>query len=493
MNLRETFLMSLTFLLLLSWAGCTTHTEEPSSPRPPNILFLFADDQRADTIGAWGNQHIRTPHLDSLVERGFSFVSNYNLGANGGAVCVPSRAMVNSGLAYFRVQNDLSGAKLLPELLRENGYTTFATGKWHNQEASWLRGFQQGKNIFFGGMSDHTQVPLVDLSPEGELVNERPGDKFSSEMFADAAIEFIESYEEDEPFYAYVAFTAPHDPRQPPLEFREMYYNSRPPLPGNFMPQHPFQLGNWLTIRDEVLAGWPRTEEIIRDQLAEYYGLITHLDTQIGRVLETLRNSAYGENTIVIYAADHGLAVGSHGLLGKQSVYEHSQKCPLIFTGPGIPNGKTAALTYLLDIFPTVTSLVGLDTPENLDGEDLSALWKGEEAAVRDSLFLAFTDQMRSVRDDRYKLICYPQINYRQLFSLEHDPDELENLVDEPGQSERVERMTALLQEWQAKLGDTQPLEVEEPMPMHVDLTGHEREPDRWQPEWIVEKYFEMK
>jgi arylsulfatase A-like enzyme len=491
MKLRTTFFVFLVTSALLSSVACTSQSEEADSARQPNILFLFADDQRADTIGAWGNQHIKTPHLDALVEKGFSFVSNYNLGANGGAVCVPSRAMVNSGLAFFRVQNDLSGTRLLPELLGENGYSTFATGKWHNQEESWLRGFQHGKNIFFGGMSDHTKVPLVDLSADGTLVNERSGDGFSSEMFADAAIEFLEGYKEDKPFYAYVAFTAPHDPTQPPQNYRDMYYSWRPPLPENFMPQHPFQLGKWLTIRDEVLAGWPRTEEIISDQLAEYYGLITHLDTQIGRILETLGNSEHAESTIVIYAADHGLAVGSHGLLGKQSVYEHSQKCPLIFAGPGIPNGESSALTYLLDIFPTVMSLTGIGAPENLDGDDLSAIWKGEKISVRDSLFLAFTDQMRSIRDDRYKLIYYPQVNYRQLFDLEQDPYELENLANESVQSERLEQMTVLLKEWQIDLGDTQPLEVDQPLPMEVDLTGHERQPDRWQPAWIVEKYFQ--
>lgn len=475
------------FLALL--VTVTACRREPLEPRP-NVLFLFADDQRADTIHAWGNPHIETPHIDGLVAEGFSFRSNYNMGGNNGAVCMPSRAMVNSGLAYFRIREDLRGTQTLPELLRDQGYTTFATGKWHNGQESWLRSFEKGESVFFGGMSDHTQVPLYDLSLDGELVNERVGSGFSSEMFSAAAIEFLESYEGDEPFYAYVAFTAPHDPRQPPVAFREKYYASPPPLPDNFLPQHPFNLGPWLTIRDEILAPWPRTEETIAEQLAEYYGMVTHLDEQVGKILDALERSGHRDDTIVIYAADHGLAMGSHGLLGKQNVYEHSQKSPLIFAGPGIPHGESQALTYLLDIFPTVTSLLGVPPSAELDGEDLSRIWSGETSEVRDSLFLAFTDIMRSVRDERYKLILYPQLGFTQLFDLGDDPAEMRSLAAEPSQQARIEDMTALVREWQERLGDSQPLTVENPMPMEVDLTGIPRKPDPWQPEWIVEKYF---
>jgi len=225
----------------------------------PNILFLLADDQRADTIRAYGNDNILTPNLDRLVARGFSFRRNYCLGSGGGAVCVPSRAMIHSGRSYFNVDSRLRGVKIMPELLRENGYTTFATGKWHNREESFLRGFERGKAVFMGGMADHTRVPVADLSPTGKLVNERTGEEFSSELFTSAAIEFLENYDQDKPFFAYVAFTAPHDPRNPPVKYRKMYYKNRPPLPENFKTQHPFDNGHMVG-RDENLAPWPRTE-----------------------------------------------------------------------------------------------------------------------------------------------------------------------------------------------------------------------------------------
>lgn len=485
--LSRSALPALVLPLLALLTGCSGPTLQTARP---NILILFADDQRTDTIGAWGNPNIKTPNIDRLVERGFSFRRNYCLGGNSGAVCVPSRAMLNSGKSYVKIPKDLEGVKILPELLRENGYVTFGTGKWHNQQPSFQRGFMRGKSIFFGGMSDHTKVPIHDLGGNGELIERDEGPKFSSELFADAAIEFLESYKEDKPFYAYVAFTAPHDPRQPPLEFRQPYYDSPPPLPKNFMPRHPFDNGE-MTVRDEQLGAWPRTPEMVRDQLAEYYGMVTHLDVQFGRILETLEKTGRAENTYIIYAADHGLAVGSHGLLGKQNLYEHSMGAPLLVAGRGIPaGGSTQAFTYLLDIFPTVCALTGVSPPADLDGFDLGSIWRGEKDSVRDRVFLAYRGLMRSIRDGRWKLIRYPPINHTQLFDLENDPDELNNLASDPAQADRIEEMMGFLVEEQKAAGDDLALSMDDPKPMEIDLSGFRRTPDRWQPEWIIEKYF---
>ncbi len=486
------FMRRIALLGILAAAGACGTPAAPGRPAErPNFLFLFTDDQRADTLGAWGNPHIQTPNLDALIRGGFGFRSNYCLGSNAGAVCVPSRAMLNSGRAYFRISSDLKGEKLLPELLGEHGYATFATGKWHNGPESFLRGFQRGKNVMLGGMADHTKVPLQDVSSARSFINKRTGDKHSSELFADAAVEFLETYRDPAPFYAYVAFTAPHDPRDPPVRHREAYYKNRPPLPPNFLPQHPFDNGS-VRGRDENLGPWPRTKELVIEQLCEYYGLITHLDEQIGRVLKALETSGRAKNTIVIYAADHGLALGSHGLLGKQSLYEHSMKCPLVFSGPGIPKGgESRDYTYLLDIYPTVCALAGVPAPAGLDGMRLDPLWRNEgDADVRRSLFLAYIKFARSVQDGRWKLIRYPQIDHTQLFDLQEDPHEMKNLAGEPGQSERIASLTSLLQDWQRKLGDPQPLTVPGARFALVDLGGGPRPPDAWQPEWIRKKYF---
>lgn len=454
----------------------------------PNILFLFADDQRADTIGAWGNKNIRTPNLDRLVKRGFSFRNNYCFGANSGAVCVPSRAMLMSGRTWFDVKHNLDGARLLPEVLRDAGYATFATGKWHNERPSFRRAFPNARSVFFGGMDDHTKVPVCDVT-DRQISETRIATKFSSEEFADAAITFLQQHQGKQPFFCYVAFTAPHDTRNPPPAYREMYYKKPPPLPRNFQPLPEFDNGFTKNVRDENLAAYPRTEAVIRDQLCEYYGLITHLDEQVGRILEALEKSGHGTNTLIIYTADHGLALGSHGLLGKQSVYEHSMKSPLIIAGPGVPRGKSSeAFTYLLDLFPTLCAAAGASSPDKLAGYDLAPIWSGRKKAVRDSVFLPYTTHMRAVRDVRWKLIVYPQINHQQLFDLKKDPDERYDLAAQ--KPAEVERLTRLLYDWQEGTGDKQPLTTPNPKPKAVRFDDFERKPDQWQPPWIVEKYF---
>ena len=481
-------LASLIAFVCLAIAACSL-SEQSASDSKPNILLIFADDQRADTIAALGNPVIKTPNLDSLVNTGFRFDRAYCMGSTQGAVCVPSRAMLNSGRSLYRVKSDLEGSPTLGETLGKAGYATFGTGKWHNRPPSFIRSFQRGRNVFFGGMSDHTKVPIADIE-NGEMTEKGFGDGFSSTLFADAAVEFLESYDSGKPFFAYVAFTAPHDPRQAPEGYIDMYDPQAVPFPASFAPQHPFFTG-WMTGRDETLAAWPRTVAIVRSQIAEYYGLITHMDHEIGRILEALEKSGQADNTIIIYAADHGLAIGSHGLLGKQNLYEHSTRAPMIFAGNGIPEGQSSdALVYLFDIFPTITELVGVDSPDGVEGESLAPIWQGVKSGVRDSLYTTYEEVMRAVRDDRWKLIRYPHINKSQLFDLESDPDEMNDLSTDAAQADRVEAMMALLAEWQQKVGDETPLTTAEPQDEAIDLSGRERTPDQHQPDWIVEKYF---
>ncbi len=475
-------------LLLVLAAHCAASVGQ--TPAPRNVLFILSDDQRADTIGAWGNPHIDTPNLDRLAERGFGFRRNYCMGSLHGAVCAPSRAMMMTGQAYFRIPMDLEGATTFPERFRAAGYETFITGKWHNEAGALKRAFGRGTAIMMGGMANHEKVPLVDLSGEGGLVNARTGDKFSCELFADAAVEFLGAQPAGAPFFAYVALTTPHDPRMAPKAYLEKGYARRPPLPANFMAQHPFDNGRLIT-RDENLAAWPRTEDVVRDQLAEYYALIGFMDAQIGRILDALAQSPHAEDTLIVFASDHGLALGSHGLLGKQNLYEHSMRAPLIFAGPGVPHGESRALTYLLDILPTAFDALGLAPAAGIDGQSLAPIWRGETAKARNSIFLAYEDSQRALVEDRWKLIVYPKIGHMQLFDIEADPDELRNLADDPDQRrERVPRMTAALLERSAHFGAVSRMPASWSPPKLVDLTNTPRKPDEWQPDWIVEKYF---
>ena len=481
---------------LIAGARSETGSDSAGPGSQPNILFLFADDQRPDTIGALGNEFIETPGLDRLVAEGTSFLNNHCMGSTSGAVCLPSRAMVMSGRSLHRVKTDLAGVTTLGEALGKGGYRTFGTGKWHNGSGSFARSFHEGKSVFFGGMSDHNRVPLQDLTDDGSgFTEKRTGQGHSTDIFADAAVDFLEGYsasDRAQPFFAYVAFTAPHDPRDPPLRWREHYAAALPPLPANFLPQHPwaFDVGT-LVVRDEVLAGWPRDPKVVGEQLGEYYGLISHVDQQVGRILDTLDRLELDENTLVIYSADHGLAVGSHGLLGKQNLYEHSMGCPLILRGPGIPAGEVReALIYLFDIYPTLCEVAAVPVDETVEGRSFLALTKGVGPPTRESLFTVYQHSQLAVRDGRWKLIRFPKIDVTLLFDLKADPLETHDLAADTEHASTLDRMQALLLGHQSEFADKTPWVAKELGPKQVDLSGRTRKPDRHQPEWIKKKYF---
>lgn len=228
------------------------------------------------------------------------------MGSTSPAVCMLSRAMLLSGRSLFHAcgNSEQRGpyqfprhVKLLPELMRENGYHTHGIGKWHNPRSDYARSFDSGANIFFGGISDHDKVPICDFNPTGTYKPEKQyiGSKFSTDLFGGAAIEFLRGYEDDKPFCMYVAFTSPHDPRTPPSDFE--YDVSSVSLSPNFLLEHPFDNGE-LHIRDEELAPFPRTPDLIRQHIADYYGMITHHDNKIGQILDALMQRSDAGNTI---------------------------------------------------------------------------------------------------------------------------------------------------------------------------------------------------
>lgn len=455
--MKLTWKLIMAAVLVAMAASEGTGAEAPARPKRLNVLFLLSDDQRFDTIHALGNDVIQTPNLDRLAQRGFVFTNNYVMGSMNGAVCYPSRAMLMSGRTLWRVPGDLEGVPLWPEVMRQAGYATFGTGKWHNSAPAYARGFSQGGAIFFGGMSQHDKVPVFDFDPTGKYPkkNQRTGGKFSSELFADTAIDFLRNHRGQESFFLYVAFTAPHDPRTPPEQYARLYDPQTIPLPKNFLPEHPFDNGE-LRIRDELLAPFPRTPEVIRKHIADYYAMITHLDSQIGRILETLEETGHADDTIVLFSSDNGLAVGRHGLMGKQNLYEHSTRMPLIVAGPGLPRGRSEALVYLYDLLPTIGEFAGLTVPAGVEGKSLVPIVRGQQPKVRDHVFCAYRQQQRMVREPRWKLIKYHVQGQRhtQLFDLATDPWELTNLADDPAAQEHRQRLESLLEKARQEAGD---------------------------------------
>lgn len=428
----------------------------------PNVLFLFADDMKADTIAALGNPIIKTPNLDKLVHCGLSFQRAHMQGGMNGATCVPSRAMLLSSRSVFRIDEKLLRDTTWPAAFGKAGYTTFTSGKWHNGPASIPKSFQIAKKMFLGGMVNPLAAPLSDMV-DGKMAKAELAPQHSCAMFADEAIRFLKGQKEGSPFLCYVPFNAPHDPHTVPEDFPVRYDASKLPLPANYLAKHPHDNGD-MTVRDEVLLSWPRTPGAVRQMNAEYYRYVSYLDMQIGRILDALEKSPHAKNTIIVFAADSGVARGSHGLIGKQNVYQHSMRVPLIFCGPGIVGDrKTEAMCYLLDVMPTLGKLCQVEAPTTSEGLEFTAVLRDPSQKGRENLMFAYRHVQRAVTDGRYKLIRYPEVNVTQLFDLQIDPDEITNLADKPEEAPRVAALMELLQKMQAENGDKLPLVVANP------------------------------
>lgn len=466
MNNKSMIFITAAFLFFGFMCGLA-QAEKPAEK--PNVLFLFTDDQRSDTINSLGNEFIKTPNIDSLVKSGIAFTNAYIMGGSSPAVCSPSRASLFSGRTLWNLENQgMWGFEIskkyrtLPQVFRENGYVTFGTGKNEpGKKGHFNRSFSTGDKILFRGMTrSQYNMPLYPYSPTNDYSRKtvvQHKDKHSAEIYADACIKFLEDHKENsKPFFAYVAFQTPHDPRQCPPEYRQMYEDEKIKIPESFKPVHPFDNG-MLKIRDEKLAPFPRTEKIVQKHIADYYATITHTDAQIGRILEALKKTGKDKNTIVVFSSDNGLAVGRHGLMGKQNVYDHSVHVPFIICGPGIPQAKLRdQLCYIYDIYPTLCERAGLETPDTVQFKSLNNVIEDAKATHRDHLYFAFMSWQRSIRDLQYKLIEYCVNNERhtQLFDLANDPDELKNLADDIKYAKKLKALRGLLKQEALKLND---------------------------------------
>ncbi len=448
-------------LSLLGLSSCHSKFRKryaaPGKERP-NILFLFTDDQAFRTVHALNNPDVKTPNIDRLVQRGVTFTHCFNQGSWTPAVCVASRAMLNTGRYLWTCGgDDCDDYPLWGETFGKAGYDTFVTGKWHNGDKALQRSF---KKI---GPHGPGMFPSIDPNAEENkkkgIVKDpynrpRPGNSWSpydrtllghwrpvdgkivhsAQLWADAAIDYLQNDagKNGQPFFMYVAFHSPHDPRQCPREFVEMYPPEKIDIPPNFLPEHPFDQGD-ARIRDEQLAPFPRTKEAIRVHLSEYYALITYTDYQIGRILDALEKSGQADNTIIIFSSDQGLAVGEHGLMGKQNQYDCSVRMPFVWCGPGIPqNQKIDALVYLQSAFATTCEMADIPLPETVQFPSLVPLLTGKKKKLYDSVYGAYREYQRMVRTERYKLIRYPHVNEVQLFDVQNDPWEIHDLAEDP-------------------------------------------------------------
>lgn len=459
----------------ISTPAAEASPREASHGSQPNFLLLLSDDQTHRALGFLKDWPVRTPNLDRLARRGLVFTHCFNQGGYSGAVCIPSRAMLNTGRTVWQCRKDNKGeglddrVALWGETLGKAGYDTFIAGKWHLPQFALERSFKTLGPLTGGFLPSTTNRGAAYLRPapgnpwtptdpqwKGHWLNVEGKTVHSSVRIADAAIDYLAARrgKASHPFFMYVAFNAPHDPRQAPAEYLALYQPSKLPLPRNFLPRHPFLIDNFQE-RDEILAPYPRTPEIIRTHMQEYFAIVTHMDAQIGKILDALESSGEAENTLIIFTSDQGLALGQHGLMGKQNLYDPSLRIPFILSGPGVPRGKqNDALIHMQSLFATTCEMAGIQTPETVQFPSLIPLIRGEKKELRSALYGAFLNRQRSVRTQDWKLIRTPGAGEVQLFHVSRDPWETRNLARDPRHASTLAEMDARLRTLMAEMHD---------------------------------------
>jgi arylsulfatase A-like enzyme len=425
----------------------------------PNILVLMGDGHRADAIAAFGNGRVRTPNLDRLVKAGTSLMRTYCMGSAQGGVAPSSRAMLLTGQSLYRLGEISKSQDSWPQRFAAAGYRTYTSGAWFHGPKVLRRMFNDGGTLLLQNGNEAKVSLIYDIIGDGALRERRPTSRPLVTQVADDVVTFLNTEKEvgDQPFFCLVSLPTMVETRAAPPEFLASFRREPPPTPANFLPQHPFDNGE-LLVRDERQLPLPRAEAAVRGALADYYAAISHLDQQIGRILTALDDQGLGGSTIVVFSSDHGLALGSHGLLGKQNLYEHSMRVPLIIAGPGIPSGRRSmAQSYLLDLFPTLADLAHVPAPEGNEGQSLLPVLQGHGAVHRPLIGTAFRQYQRAISDGRWKLIAYPKVPRVQLFDLANDPDERQDLAGESAQAGRLAALGAALVKWQDAFADPLP------------------------------------
>ncbi len=470
------------------------------SESKPNFIFIITDDQTYTTVASQGNKEIITPNMDRLAKNGITFSHAYNMGGWTSAICNPSRSMLNSGLSVWDTQKNnkklkakdsVAIAQSWGNIMNRAGYDTYFTGKWHVKtpvenvfddvvherpgmpKDTWrmkkmrpyfaklkkLDSPERNKYLPVGYGRPLSKNDTSWLPYDKKMGGFWEGGKHWSEVLKDDAIEFIEKVEKKEnPFFMYLAFSAPHDPHQAPKEYIDMYPLDNISVPKNFLPEHPYneEMGSGRSQRGECLAPFPRTEYAIKKHIQEYYATITYLDTQLGLILDKIEKSKIKDNTYIIFSSDHGMAMGQHGLIAKSNLYDHTIRVPLIITGKNIPKGKVLEQDiYYQDVMPTVLEMANIPKPEYVFFNSfLDILKNNKKESHYDAIYGGFKKHQRIIRKDNFKLMVFPKAKKIFLFDLKKDPLEMNNIADLPENKERVIQLLEELLELQKEMND---------------------------------------
>jgi arylsulfatase A-like enzyme len=439
----------------------------PNSSRP-NIIFILSDDHRWDCFGAMGNRQIVTPNLDALAKSGIVFTH----GTVAVPQCCPSRAALLTGLfspqnGYYSNKNCTKAAErgfaapTAMTLLQKSGYHTCLVGKWHLKPEPWKVGFDEIRAWMPHGADTYENPKLA----FGKKVKVKEVVGHVTEIFSDEAIHFLRDYVKEpakQPFFLWLAYTAPHTPQKPvPHPFNDLYTHLK---------------------RDHRPPGFP-ADVAKPGPWAQYYAAITHLDEHVGRVLKEVKDQGLEENTVIVFLGDNGWMMGSHGRYGKNLPDDESTRVPFIVRAPQKWqgwSGSSNALVSSVDLAPTWLALAGVPIPETWPGSSMVSLLKDQTPKIpfRPYSFSLFKDEkefcgsaFRMVRTQDYKYILRPKrtekelkalrkklakvedekdrkmpnLNYEQVFDLRNDPHELKDIADESASSEKLHELRALL------------------------------------------------
>jgi arylsulfatase A-like enzyme len=473
---RKTHLTRREMIALTLSAGAATAAASPNSPPPrrPNILLLMADQHRGDCVGADGNGAIATPHLDSLASEGALFRHAYSCTPT----CTPARSALLTGLqpwnhgmlGYGRVGERYPLE--LPRALAEAGYATAGIGKMHCHPQRNGHGFErlvldESKRVEEPGFeSDYLtwfkqQAPGADPFATGLSFNgyrsksyAHPEELHPTRWTADRAVEFLDGYSGPRPFFLKVSFARPHSPYDPPKRFFERYAAADLPAAlvgkwaARYAPGNPANEDSW--------HGDFRPEQVRRSRQG-YYGSVSFVDEQIGRILEALRRRGWLDNTIILYTSDHGDMTGDHHLWRKSYPYESSARIPMLVRwptalAPSASRGQfSTAPVELRDVLPTCLEAAGIPVSRPIDGQSLLALVRDKQAKWRPWIDLEHglcydkSNHWNALTDGRRKYIFNAFDGHEEFFDLENDPHELNDLASDP-------KHKSELAEWRSRL-----------------------------------------
>ncbi|MBN2310327.1 MAG: sulfatase-like hydrolase/transferase [Candidatus Hydrogenedentes bacterium] len=390
----------------------------------PNFVFILGAGLHARALGAAGNRLIHTPIMDRLAAEGTLFTQCHVSCPSSAA----SRASVLTGQYAFRhgatrVEHAIRpGAPRMAALLARYGYFTGYVGAWCHAGQPQEYGFEHVRHVAIERPDVGGQAALLECSDDASHGFEQSPTAF----FTQGALELLERRLQ-EPFALFLWYSAPQDGHAPPAPYDAMFPADGVPLPSNFAPQAAFPARDGA----EEEGGKPLDPAAVRGEIGRYYGQVSHLDAEVGRLIAALEEREAFGNTVLIAAGDSGLSLGAHGIMGNGALYEEAVHVPLILRGPGIPeNAQCSALTDLMDIMPTMCDLAGVPMPSGIEGRTLTPLLAGKRSSHRSAIFSHWGDGLRMVKAPPYKLIAHVDTGVDEFFDLDADPFEATNLAD---------------------------------------------------------------